>query len=231
MKTILTLLLVVAAVYAGSRYFKNDVFQFIKNQGQVNQTNSDIPPEPTIDQRNINGEFIRELYKVVLVKELKDENVFIRYMNVLDQGGHYEGVYNGIVYSYVYKNLEQGTTPVGALKAFSKILNLLTSQSEETIESQYLRTSLYTLKRVLAEEVLKTIDTQSEYREKLATWYSKFTVELNKFGIDFGIDKRNQIDETYHYKWALTADTDRLKWECLNRVHRILNAKGELVLK
>lgn len=95
------------------------------------------------------------------------------------------------------------------------------------MDQEALGKSLSTLKRLLGEEILKTIDLKKEYREKLAAWYGRFTVFLNKKNLDFSIPQRNIQDEYFHYKWALQASEDRIKWECLNRIHRLMNEASQ----
>ena len=83
--------------------------------------------------------------------------------------------------------------------------------------------SIFTLKRVLTEEAIKVMDTKNEFKEKLALWYSKWVVRIAERNVDFGISLRNKPDEAFHYKWAIGNQEDRMKWEVLNRLHRVLN--------
>jgi hypothetical protein len=83
--------------------------------------------------------------------------------------------------------------------------------------------SIYTLKRLLGREALAVIDIKKSDPEKLASWYSKWVIHMNKYLIDFGLQLRNLSDEKFHYNWALSAPRDRLVWEVLNRVHRLMN--------
>jgi len=87
--------------------------------------------------------------------------------------------------------------------------------------------SIFTLKRVISDEALKVIDSKSQYRQKFAFWYSKWVVHMTQRNVDFGIPLRNKPDEAFHFKWAMQSATqssdDRIKWEVLNRLHRVLN--------
>ncbi len=224
------------------------------------------PQNPTIDDQYVNGEFIRELFKVVLERDLRNEEEFTKYLNVLEQGGHYEGIYNGILYSAEYREKEKGIAPVKAVKSYSEIMAQLSLdqkydplkiqepqeppdvpplQKEDNIkppqptplerdgliaqyEKEAIPLSTYTLKRRLGEELLKTIDLKKAYREKLATWFGKFTFFINKKGTNFGIQQRNVLNEYYHYKWALDTSEDRIKWECLNRIHMTMNTTSSM---
>jgi hypothetical protein len=88
---------------------------------------------------------------------------------------------------------------------------------------QFMGSSIYTLKRVLGDEALKVITLKHEYPEKLAQWYSKWAGRMATRKVDFGIALRNSPDEAFHYQWAIHATEDRIKWEVLNRLHRVLN--------
>jgi hypothetical protein len=222
---------------------------------------SEEPPLPSPDHRQVNAEFIKELFQVVLGRDVRSEDEFVKLMNVLDQGGHYDAIYNGIVYSEEYRRLEKGVAGVSALKAYAEIMTQIsldqkydplkiqptepkdvppqsdpakdvlppqpTEKERTELRAQFEQEGItkphHVLKKRLGEELLKTIDLKHEYREKLATWYGRFSVFMNKRGVSFGLDQRNKQDEYYHYKWGLNADEDRLKWECLNRVHQLMN--------
>ncbi|MCM2278819.1 MAG: hypothetical protein NDJ89_12155 [Oligoflexia bacterium] len=89
--------------------------------------------------------------------------------------------------------------------------------------------SVYTLKRVAGDEAMKVIAAKQAAPEKLADWYGTWAVRMLSFGVDFGIDLRNKPEEGFHRHWARQAPQDRLLWEVLNRVHRVLNAAGASV--
>jgi len=81
----------------------------------------------------------------------------------------------------------------------------------------------YTLKRVLSDEALKKIDELKDSPPELAQWYAKFVVRMCGMGIDFGLPQRNENDFDFHFRFAKTVSNDRLKWEVLNRYHRVIN--------
>ena len=93
--------------------------------------------------------------------------------------------------------------------------------------------SLYTMKRILGDEALKLVEQKKTQPEVLATWYSKWASNMTVYGVDFGHPLRNKQDPTFHYRWAednllndRTFGIERVKWEILNRVHRLLNSLG-----
>ncbi len=83
--------------------------------------------------------------------------------------------------------------------------------------------SYYTLKRILGDEALLLIAEKSSDPEALAEWYANWVVRLVGKGVDFGLGPRNRADVEFHRSWARTAGQDRLTWEVLNRVHRVIN--------
>ncbi len=83
--------------------------------------------------------------------------------------------------------------------------------------------SIFTLKRLLGKEILAVIDAKKSDPEKLASWYSKWVVHMNKYKIDYGLQLRNISDEKFHHDWVMKASRDMLVWEVLNRVHRLMN--------
>lgn len=109
-----------------------------------------------------------------------------------------------------------GASASGAPKADVKAL-------AEGYSRQFVGSSIFTLKRVLGDEALRVMTAKKEYPEKMALWYSQWVARLAAKGVDFGVPLRNKPDEQLHYRWALSASEDRIKWEVLNRVHRVLN--------
>jgi hypothetical protein len=104
---------------------------------------------------------------------------------------------------------------------------------QKALEDQYLKVfvgaSIFTLKRVLCDEAMKVIASKNQYREKLGIWYSKWVGHMAQYHIDFGIGLRNQSDEDFHYQWAMKTSDDRIIWEVLNRLHRLLNEFNSVV--
>jgi hypothetical protein len=88
---------------------------------------------------------------------------------------------------------------------------------------QFVGASIFTLKRVLGDEALHVVADKKQHPEKLAMWYAKWVVHMAARGVDFGIALRNKPDFQFHYDWAIKAGQDRIEWEVLNRIHRVLN--------
>ncbi len=91
-------------------------------------------------------------------------------------------------------------------------------------EAIFKGSSIYTLKRVLADETLTLLDFKKKDPAKLAQWYGAWAARMAGLGVDFGIELRNKADEKFHEAFALKMPYDRLLWEILNREHRALNS-------
>lgn len=234
-----------------------------------------------------NAEIMHEIFKVVLMREPRNQTELANWVDVLNQGATFEGVYNGLTHSSDYRKLE--TVNIGAsaeaIQVFGEELAILevelpvptefdansasplpvldqgangpdtTTANGTTLEidfprssptpkgnviptpsstpnirplaekysKQFVGASIFTLKRVIGDEAIKTIDALDQYPGKVALWYSKWVVRICQRKVDFGLALRNKADEGFHYKWALETSVDRIKWEVLNRLHRVLN--------
>ena len=188
-------------------------------------------PKDMEAHHRVNAAFLKEVHLVVLERTVTQEE-FARWLNVLDQGGSYEGIYNGLANGDEYRAKEKGVAPPQALRLYAQTMTELTITKETEGDRKKMladfaqkgvNKSLYTLKREVAQEALKAADGVREYKEKFATWYGRFAAVTNKLGVDFGAPDRNSADELVHYRWALVHGEDPVKWEMLNRIHRLFN--------
>lgn len=122
----------------------------------------------------------------------------------------------------VQPGIDPGSSTSGDTPNASSVKKDRKEQIEEYAK-KFKDASIYTLKRVLADEVLKLIDEKAATPELLAAWYGSWVVRMSGRKVDFGLDLRNRPDESFHRQFALKAPRDRLQWETLNRVHRIFN--------
>jgi hypothetical protein len=87
--------------------------------------------------------------------------------------------------------------------------------------------SFYTLKRILGDELLKLCAEKSadskNGQKDLAKWYGGWVNRMDGLHVDFGLPLRNNPDAEFHQGWAMSVSADRLRWEVLNRVHRVIN--------
>lgn len=110
------------------------------------------------------------------------------------------------------------------------------------VSERFRKYSVFYLKRVLANEALKVIEAKETLDKtgssghasdsgkragsgkSLDAWYGRWAAALAREHVDFGIPLRNVTDPEFHRQWAAHATEDRLSWEVLNRVHRLLDA-------
>jgi hypothetical protein len=92
--------------------------------------------------------------------------------------------------------------------------------------------SIFTMKRVLGDWALRVIALRlEESPERMRDWYADFAAHASKKGVDFGLGLRNESSREFHRKWAEQATDDQIRWEVLNRLHRILNAAQGLSIR
>ncbi len=91
-------------------------------------------------------------------------------------------------------------------------------------EGVFFRARLFTLKRILGDEALRLVSEKAADPRALSQWYSTWAAQMAGRGVDFGHEKRNLAVTDFHRDWAQGASPDRIAWEVLNRLHRILNA-------
>jgi hypothetical protein len=197
-----------------------------------------------------NTQLLREMFEVVLLREPYGAEEFGAYVNTLSQGGSLEGIYNGFVNSEQYHKLEQTPAPAypATVKVFSQLIAPLQQELSKSkvrpsdldvaapydvasYEKVYAKASFFELKRILGNEALKVVEAKwgkGDSREELAQWYSNWVAQVSTMNVDFGFALRNRADPSFHREWvkSLKADvaSDRVIWEVLNRIHRILNA-------
>jgi hypothetical protein len=96
-------------------------------------------------------------------------------------------------------------------------------QITEEILQNFIGATPFTLKRILSDEALKKMDEMKDSPNDQAQWYAALVVRLSVAKTDFGLPQRNSDDFDFHSRFAKTMSLDRVKWEVLNRYHRIIN--------
>ena len=230
----------------------------------------------------VNLQILKEMYRVVFLRETAGPAEYGALLSVLGQGASFEGVYNGLVANSEYRKLEAEARRVGPLtiRLFAEELVYLqmelpreertpivpdlakpllsiefptegsadgtsspsptesparpaaqksmTPQEEalilrDEIERVFLEANLFTMKRVLCTEVFKVFAAKKQSRPDLASWFGKWAARVAGRGVDFQYEERNSTDPQTYDDWAFGATTDRIQWEVLYRLHRLLN--------
>jgi hypothetical protein len=271
----------------------NDAIQilFTGTQNPVKASSKSSVAKPglfavTAQRAKQNAEVLHEIYRVVYLQEPSNSREFASLVDSLNQGASLEGIYNGLIHSSDYRELEKahpganakalqffveelvrtefqlssitqfssdaakplavpveptgtedeidfpGTQPKVAAAAASAP-ELISSPAKEQVDQlfhQYAHDfaggSYFTLKRVLGDELLELMSQKSHDTKDpkaLAQWYGKFVHRMVGTGVDFGLALRNNPDEKFHEGWAESVSGDLLRWEVLNRIHRVIN--------
>lgn len=193
-----------------------------------------------------NAEIVQEMFKVVHLRDTQNPNEIVDWVEALNEGASVEGLYRGLTRSTLYRKLEvdRGPARAGTVENFVReVLRLEDALGEripleapgvrpspvpgqtrvQELSVLYAGVSAFTLKRVLGEAGVHCVATQ-KLRGKLAPWYGAWASALGREKVaDFGLALRNKDDEGFHRAWAETAPEDRVLWEVLNRLNRILN--------
>jgi hypothetical protein len=242
----------------------------------------------TTQRAKQNAEILHEIFRDVYVQEPSNAREFASLVDSLNQGASLEGVYNGLIHSSDYRELEKahpgsnskvlqffveelvrtelqlssptvfssdaakplsvpvqptgtedeidfpGAQPSVVASAAPAPAPSLSKEQEKAqadrLFHQYAHdfagASFFTLKRVLGDELLELMSQKSHDQsdpKALAKWYGKFVHRMSAYGIDFGLALRNNPDEKFHEGWAESVSGDQLRWEVLNRIHRVIN--------
>ena len=191
------------------------------------------------EQRRLNRAFIKEIYEHVYARSLVDARQFNEWMNVLTQGASIEGVYRGLTLSDQYRALERGVVSKGARLFFAAEAAYLKKRIDPKLRQDQLeaeiakaseKASLFTLKRVLGEKVLEAVELNKSDRAAMAQLYSDLVMRWFIVDVDFGVHQRNSRDRDFHLDWARKNSRGRIQWELLNRLHRVMNHLGKIVV-
>lgn len=210
---------------------------------QENQKNQSAEPE-TIMSKGEKTSFHRWLVAEMIEQvygrpSIKGKAEIDGWANVLSQRGSVEGVYHGLVLSTEYTALEKGKADMRALRFFASEMALLDNPSVgeqdpkiKAASTAYVQenigTSIFTMKRLLGEKLLREAEKRKGDKEKLAAWYSGIAGRWTKLGIPFGLPERNKTDEIFHFNWAKENNLGMIEWELLNKAHRIMNSYGNI---
>jgi hypothetical protein len=230
--------------------------------------------QPVSLSTRANAELLSEMIQVVLGAKPQPQE-FAGLLDSLEQGASLEGVYNGLIHSARYRELESSVAdaPGGAVRAetlsrfVAEMLELQLAMKEPTrwtpeaaqplarmeldpaapdvpktfapppssgrgalteaqLRELFQYASRFTLKRVIGDEALRLLTEKRTDSEGRARWYGEWVVGISRRGGDFGLAQRSarsSDDASFHSQWAQEASEDRIVWEVLNRLHRVLN--------
>lgn len=180
-----------------------------------------LPPER---KRQFDYQFLKELFMVTRKSEARDEDLS-NWLNVLDQQGSREGIYQALVLDEVYAALENmEEKPSERLLDFS--LKFSQRFFNQTFKKESLgKLNLFSLKRILTE---KGLDLMEHYEvnnlEDLNLWYSVFSAELATDYTPFLKSPiRQSTNPGYHLQWAKSMPVQHIKSEFIIKLHTVMN--------
>lgn len=175
------------------------------------------------------SELAAEIYRDVYAKPIADRAEFAGWANVLAQGASLEGVYRGFVLSSDYRKLEaQGPKLCAAgLDYFAQEAAQIKKKPKEEFLAKFKDAPFFSAKRALGDALLSHLDEIANDHPRIAKGFSKFaerSIALDP-KVSFGSKSRDESSVDAIESWAKTATLDSIKWEALNRIHRVLNAR------
>lgn len=179
---------------------------------------------PKDRKRQFDYKFVQELFKVTRRTEARYEDLS-SWLNVLEQGGSREGIYQGLVLDDIYaamENIEE--KPSQRLLSFS--LKFSQRFLNQTFKQESLaQLNLYSLKRILVEKALDLMEHYEVHNlENLNQWYSIFSSELAKdYGALLKSPIRQDIRSEYHLQWAKSMPVQHIKSEFIIKLHKVMN--------
>jgi ABC-type uncharacterized transport system permease subunit len=93
----------------------------------------------------------------------------------------------------------------------------------EEISALFKNASFLTLKRILGDAALRLLSESAVDPLILSELYGKWSASLAERNVNFGLKLRNETNAEFHTAWAKVNPLDRLSWEVLNRIHRVMN--------
>ncbi len=187
------------------------------------------------EKQQFNNWIVREMYEQIYGRKAKSAEELYNWSNVLNQGGSLEGVYHGMILSKEYAELEHGKASIAAVRFFSEEFSQLETGKPspalaEKVARKAMEYSLFSLKRQLGELLLDEIQKKKDDRPALAKFYGNLTARWAEKGVAFGLADRNRADPDFHAEWARKNSIGMIEWEVLNRMHRIFNQYGGIIL-
>lgn len=173
--------------------------------------------------------FIKELFEVTLVRNAK-RNEIEKWYNVLEQGSPREGVYQAIVLGDSYRHKEV-TAPKSPLIAINFTKDYLKKFLEQKTSDDLLkRLDCFSLKRIIVDNTLKTVEVLEENPDYLFRWYAVFSKDLaEQFPSVWKYQIRASKSDIAHYRWANSRPLQHIKSEIIFKLHKVYNDMCQIV--
>ncbi len=179
---------------------------------------------PVERKRQFNYKFLDELFLSTRKTAPKDEDL-ANWLNILEQGGSREGIYQALTLDEVYNGLESIPD-----KPSTKLLEFCLNYSQIFLKQTFktdslIQLNLYSLKRIFTE---KGLDLMEYYEEKnldnLYRWYALHSAFLaREYGQILNSDIRKNDSAEFHYQWAISMPVQHIKSEFIIKMHAVMN--------
>ena len=175
----------------------------------------------TIKQKYHIG-FLREIYPAILKRDT-NQSEFSRWLNILEQQGTREAIYQGIVASEEYYGEERRSQESSA-----KLVQVVQKYAERFLALHYnaniKSNSPYTLKKEVIQRTLDVLEHFARTPDKFYRWYAVFSSEIaEEYPSLLRTEIRTNKDALTHYKWAETVPFDHVQSEVIIKLSLILN--------
>ncbi len=179
---------------------------------------------PKLEKQQYNYRFVKELFMATRKSKPTDEDLS-QWINVLDQGGTREGIYQAMVLDDVYMALERfDDTPTDGLILFveqymEKYLN------KGFKKSTLKQLNLFSIKRIVLGNTLDLIDAMRVKRSDVEDWYAVLSHDLAvKFSKLWKGRLRLNSSKITHKDWTERVSMDHIKGEVVIKLHKAFNS-------
>lgn len=189
----------------------------IKEQTEFDRLN----PE---EKRQYNYNFIQELFLVTRKVEAGDEDV-VNWLNVLEQEGSREGIYQALVLDEIYTGLEEMNEV-----SSERLINFLVKFGNKFLNKSFSPESLkklnpFSLKRIFTDHLLDLMEYyEVKDLDSLYRWYALYSEQLAQdYGPLMKTQIRSETSSNYHYQWAIKMPLQHIKSEVMIKTHLVMN--------
>jgi hypothetical protein len=176
------------------------------------------------EKRRYNYNFIQELFLATRKVEAGDEDV-VNWLNVLEQEGSREGIYQALVLGEIYTSLEEMNEV-----STQRLINFFVKYGNKFLNKSFSPESLkklnpFSLKRIFTDHLLDLMEYyEVKDLDSLYRWYALFSEQLAQdYGPLMKTQIRSETSSSYHYQWATKMPLQHIKSEVIIKTHLVMN--------
>jgi hypothetical protein len=176
------------------------------------------------EKRQYDYNFIQELFLVTRKVEAGDEDV-VNWLNVLEQEGSREGIYQALVLDEIYTGLEEMNEV-----SSERLINFLVKFGNKFLNKNFSPESLkklnpFSLKRIFTDHLLDLMEYyEVKDLDSLYRWYALYSEQLAQdYGPLMKTQIRSKTSGNDHYQWAIKMPLQHIKSEVIIKTHLVMN--------